>query len=364
MKMKIAVLSGDGIGPEVMKEAVKVLKRVGEVFSHDFELAEALAGGAAYDEYKNHLPEETLKVCSDCEAILFGSVGGPLKQIMEPKWKDCEKNSIIGLRKYFGLNVNLRPSKVYSALKEMSVLAPHIIEKGVDILCIRELLGDVYLGEHKTEGVVGKRVATDLMIYDEETIENVVRPAFEAAMKRNKKLTSVDKANILDCSRLWREVVDRISREYPDVKLEHLFIDNASMQVIRRPFDFDVIVTSNLFGDILSDEISIFGGSLGMLPSASLNPEGFGLYEPAGGSAPDIAGKGIANPIAQILCVALMLKHSFNLNAEHDAIENALKKALEDGYRTIDIAGGGPFTDTVRMGDEIAKNIMKNDQNF
>ncbi len=355
--MKIAVLSGDGIGPEVMEEATKVLSRVGEVYGHDFAFQEALIGGAAYDRYGEHFPKSTKEICENCDAILFGSVGGPVSEQRNEKWKNCEREALLGLRKYFDFSINLRPVKVYESLKSDCVLRSDIVEKGIDILCVRELSQDVYFGDHQIFGNSPCRTAKDLMIYDEPTIENIAHAAFRAAEKRRKKVTSVDKANVLDCSKLWREVVERVAKEYPEVSFEHMLVDNCSMQVLRRPFDFDVLLMPNMFGDIISDEVSVFAGSLGMLPSASLNSRGFGMYEPSGGSAPDIAGLEIANPIGMILSAALMLKYSFGLGKEHDAVVKAVSQALEEGYRTKDIAGPHTFVSTTVMGDSICKFI-------
>lgn len=339
MKKKIAVLAGDGIGPEVMEQAVRVLHKVETVFEHEFSYTEALIGGAAWDVYKNHFPAETQKICAESDAILFGSVGGPVNVQLEPKWKDAEKNAILGIRKHFAFGTNVRPVKTYACLGNRSVIKDEVIAKGIDLLCIRELSGDLYFGEHKTTVQNGMKVATDMMIYDEETIRRIAHFAFQAAQKRSKKVHSVDKANVLDCSRLWREVVSAVAKEYLDCTLTHILVDNCAMQLMLKPGDFDVLLMPNMFGDILSDQASVFAGSLGMMPSASLNAKGFGLYEPAGGSAPDISGQNIANPIAQILSAALMLNYSFGLQKEHDAIFNAVAKALEAGFRTKDIAG-------------------------
>ncbi len=357
MKKIIAVLSGDGIGPEVMTEALKVLKVIEEKFNHQFIFNEALVGGAAYDEHQNHLPEETLKICEEADAILFGSVGGPVDQLLNPKWKNCEINSLLGIRKHFGFNINLRPVKVYESLADQCVLRKDIVEKGIDILCVRELGGGIYFGKHETFEFDSMRTARDEMLYNEGEIKRIAHAAFKAAQARGHKVTSVDKANVLDCSKLWREVMIEVSKEYPNCELEHVLIDNMTMQVLRRPSDFDVVVTANMFGDIISDEISVFAGSLGMLPSASLNDKGFGLYEPSGGSAPDIAGHAIANPIAQILSAAMMLKYSFELHEEHDLIVSAVEKALADGYRTGDIAGKGTSVATEIMGEAIIKYL-------
>jgi len=358
MKKKIAILSGDGIGPEVMNEAIKVLDGITDIYGYEFEYVEALVGGAAYDKYKNHLPDETIKICEDSDAILFASVGGPVDKQLEKKWENCEKNSLLGIRKYFNLNVNLRPCKVYKELEDFCPLKIEIVRKGIDILTVRELTGGIYFGEHKTEGGNGERLASDVMEYKEEMIERIAQLAFQFAMKRNKKLSSVDKANVLDCSKLWRSVVDRVAKEYPECEYEHILIDNCAMQLIKRPYDFDVLLAPNMFGDIISDEISVFAGSLGMLPSASLNAEGFGMYEPAGGSAQDIAGKGIANPIAQILSAAMMLKYSFDMNEEHDVIVNAVEQVLSEGIRTWDITDSGGVS-TSEMGDAIVDALRQ-----
>ncbi len=353
MTKNIAVLSGDGIGPEIMKEAIKVLNAV-----EKFNFTEALIGGAAYDKFQNHFPKETADLCEKSDAILFGSVGGPIEEQDSPKWKNCERNSILALRKHFNFNINLRPTKVYPQLKHACFLRPDIVDRGIDILCVRELSGDVYFGEHKIEVLNGQRVATDIMTYDEKTIETVAHTAFKAAQTRRKKLHSVDKANVLDVSRLWRDVVTAVSKKYPDIAFENILVDNCSMQLIKRPYDFDVLLMPNLFGDILSDEASVFAGSLGMLSSASLNSKSFGLYEPSAGSAPDIAGKGIANPIGQILSAAMMLKYSFQMHREHDRIVSAVEKTLSQGYRTSDIATESetPIS-TQEMGNQITKNL-------
>ena len=354
MQAKICIIKGDGIGPEVTAEAVKVLDEVAGKYDHQFEYVEALAGGVAWDEHQNHLPEETLQAAARCEAILFGSIGGPVEHQDEPKWKDCEKNSLLGLRKHFDLFANLRPSIVFAPLKNISTLKPETVGGGFDVLIVRELTGGIYFGEHKTEG----EQATDVMNYSESEVERIARIAFEAAMKRGKRLTSVDKANVLDCSILWRKVVDRVAKDYPEVELEHMYVDNAAMQLVKDPKHFDVIVTGNMFGDILSDLSSTFAGSLGLLPSASLNAKNFGMYEPSGGSAPDIAGQGVANPIAQILSAAMMLKHSFGLVEESAAVEKAVSQTLEQKIRTGDIYEEGcEKVSTQVMGDKICGNI-------
>jgi 3-isopropylmalate dehydrogenase len=343
MDKTIAIIPGDGIGPEIMAEAIKVLKEIESVFGHRFIYHYAVIGGAAWEAHGTHFPQETANICQNADAVLFGSVGGTVGSQGDPKWKDCEKNSILAIRSQMGLSCNVRPVQG--------------IGNKVDVFCVRELSEDVYFGSHETSGSVGERVARDVMIYNESTIRQIAHQAFQFAMSRNKKVTSVDKANVLDCSRLWREVVDEVSKQYPECKVEHILVDNCAMQLAKNPRNFDVLLMPNLFGDILSDLASIWGGSLGMLPSASFNKEGKGLYEPAGGSAPDIARKGIANPIGQILSAALMLKYSFGMEAEHDAIVDAVQKAIAAGYRTKDIAVSNKYCTTAGMGDAIAKII-------
>ncbi len=343
MDKTIAIIPGDGIGPEIMAEAIKVLKEIEAAFGHRFIYRHGVIGGAAWDLHGIHFPQETADLCQNADAILFGSVGGPVGKDSAPKWKDCEKNSILRLRKQMGLSCNLRPVQGMG--------------NGVDLLCVRELSEDIYFGSHETTGKVGDRIAKDVMFYSEKTIRQIARQAFQFACQRGKKVTSVDKANVLDCSKLWREVVDEVSKEYPACKVQHLLVDNAAMQIAKNPLEFDVLLMPNLFGDILSDLASVWGGSLGMLPSASLNGEGLGLYEPAGGSAPDIAGMGIANPIGQILSAAMMLKYSFGMDAEHDAIVEAVEKAIAKGHRTKDIAHSKKVSTTAAMGDAIAENI-------
>jgi 3-isopropylmalate dehydrogenase len=347
MNKKIAVLSGDGIGPEIMDEAIKVLKTIENVFGHSFIYEYAPIGGQAWDAFGTHFPEKTAQICKDADAILFGSVGGAIDQQHLPKWRNCERNTILAIRKALGLTSNLRPVQGFGAFNE------------IDLMCVRELSEDVYFGPHETTCIEGERVARDVMIYHESTIRAIAHQAFQIAMSRQKKITSVDKANVLDCSKLWREVVTEVSKEYPECTLEHMLVDNCAMQLMKNPTSFDVLLMPNLFGDILSDLASVSGGSLGMLPSASLNRQGIGLYEPAGGSAPDIAGKRIANPIGQILSAALMLKHSFGMDEEHDAIVEAVKRAVQEEYRTPDIAGKGQCCSTAEMGDAIVNFINK-----
>ncbi len=358
MEKTIAVLPGDGIGPEVMNQAVRVLEAIGKKFEHNFKLQLGLVGGAAYEQFESHFPDQTWAMCENADAILFGSVGGPVSELHLPKWKGCETNSILAMRKAFHFNSNFRPVRIFPELKALSPLRPDIVEKGVDLLFIRELVGDIYFGEHKTEIRDGKRVATDVAEYTEDQIIAVARTAFEAARKRRKKVTSVDKANVLDISKLWRVVVREVAADYDDVELTEMLVDNCAMQLVLNPSQFDVVLTSNMFGDILSDAGAVLPGSLGLLASASLNAEGFGLYEPPGGSAQDIAGKGIANPIAQILSTAMMLKFSFAMNKESDAIENAVRAALASGLRTGDIALEGEKTvSTSQMTDAIIEAI-------
>jgi 3-isopropylmalate dehydrogenase len=329
---KIAVLAGDGIGPEVMVQALKVLDVVSAKFNFSMQSTEALIGGAAIDATGVALPEETLALCKNSDAILFGSVGGP-KWTSLPPAQQPERASLLPLRKTFDLFCNLRPGQIYPAFAELSPLHPKISSQGMDILCVRELTGGIYFGEKgRTEDA-----AFDTQKYSVSEIERISRVAFEAATKRRNKVTSIDKANVLATSVLWREVVERVAKDYPQVQLEHMYIDNAAMQLIRAPQHFDVLLCDNLFGDILSDEIAAIAGSLGLLPSASLNGSNFGLYEPAGGTAPDIAGKGIANPIAQILSAALMLRYSFAEEAAARAIEQAVASTLEQGIVTRDI---------------------------
>lgn len=358
MHKKIAVLSGDGIGPEIMAEAIKVLKKIESKYGHSFELIEALIGGAAFDKYGTHFPQETIEICKNCDSILFGSVGGPVDKQLEPKWMNCERNALLGIRKEFNFFANFRPAKIYPELSSICPLKKEIVEKGIDLMIVRELIGGIYFGEHKTYEENGIRKAHDIMAYDENQIRMIVTEGFKAAMKRRKKLMSVDKANVLDSSRLWRKVTEEVAQDYPEVTLEHMFVDNCAMQLIKNPSSFDVIVTENTFGDILSDEAAVLPGSLGLTPSASINKEGFALFEPSGGSAPDIAGRNIANPIAQILSAAMMMKYAFGLIEEGNAIENAVEKAIKDGFRTMDIwSEGMTKVGTKEMGDKIAENI-------
>lgn len=337
MKKTIAVIAGDGIGPEIVGEAVKVLKAVAAKFGHDFTFNEKLVGGAAYDAYGDCLPEDTLNACTSADAILLGAVGGP-KWDSLPGPKRPEKRALLTLRKELGLFANLRPAKVWEPLKASSPLKPSIVGEGLDLLVVRELTGGVYFGEH-TRAEDGLS-ALDKMPYSVAEIDRIARVAFESARKRRNHVTCVDKANVLETSRLWREVVQRIhDADYADVELDFMYVDNAAMQLVRAPSRFDVILTENMFGDILSDEASQITGSIGMLPSASLRGDGFGMYEPIHGSAPDIAGKGIANPLATILSAAMLLRHTFGLSAEAETIEKAVGEVLEAGVRTADLGG-------------------------
>jgi len=334
---KIAVLPGDGIGPEVMKEALKVLDTIAKKEDISFSYTQAHVGGAAIDNHGEALPQSTIDTCRAAEAILFGSVGGPKWESLPPE-KQPERGALLPLRKMFNLYANLRPAIVFKELRDASPLKPSIIGDGFDIMIIRELTGGIYFGQPKgREGDKG----FDTLVYTKPEIERITRVAFETARKRNKKVTSIDKANVLATMVLWREVVIEIAKEYPDVALNHMYVDNAAMQLVRNPRQFDVMLCDNMFGDILSDEASMITGSLGMLPSASLSEGTFGLYEPSGGSAPDIAGKGIANPIAQILSAAMMLKYSFGLDSAYDRIYGAIENVLAEGYRTIDIMSEG-----------------------
>ncbi len=351
---KIAVLAGDGIGPEVMKEAIKVLDKISTLYDIKFKYTSGDVGGAAIDNHGEALPQSTIDTCRASDAILFGSVGGPKWEKLPPE-KQPERGALLPLRKLFNLYANLRPAIIFRELKDASPLKSEIIGDGFDILIIRELTGGIYFGQPK--GREGNK-AFDTLVYTIPEIERITRVAFESARKRNKKVTSVDKANVLTTMVMWREVVINIAKEYPDVELNHIYVDNAAMQLVKNPKQFDVLLCDNMFGDILSDEASMITGSMGMLPSASLSEGTFGLYEPAGGSAPDIAGKGIANPIAQILSAAMMLKFSFGLNEAYDRIFKAIEKVLADGNRTIDImTPGKKQIGTVEMGNLIVSAL-------
>ncbi|MFZ5774843.1 MAG: 3-isopropylmalate dehydrogenase [Thermodesulfobacteriota bacterium] len=351
---KIAVLAGDGIGPEVMREAIKVLDAAQRKFGFSLSYDHADVGGCAIDNHGEALPPATLALCEASDAILFGSVGGPKWESLPPA-QQPERAALLPLRKHFELFCNFRPAKVFKSLAAASPLRADIVGDGFDILCVRELTGDIYFGQPKgREGAGRDEKAYDTMVYHRWEIERIARRAFEAARLRRKIVTSVDKANVLTTMVLWREVVIEISKEYPDVTLNHIYVDNATMQLVRNPHQFDVMLCGNMFGDIISDECAMITGSMGLLASASLNEKGFGLYEPAGGSAPDIAGKGIANPIAQILSAAMMLRFSLGQGEAADAIEKAVATVLSQGVHTPDIAiDKNKAVGTTAMGDAI-----------
>ncbi|MDU8924653.1 3-isopropylmalate dehydrogenase [Pasteurellaceae bacterium LIM206] len=353
----VAVLAGDGIGPEVMTEAIKVLEKVQTKFNFKLNFNHFDVGGAAIDKHGHPLPPATLAGCDAADAILFGSVGGLKWTNLAPDLQP-ERGSLLPLRKHFKLFCNLRPATLYKGLEHFCPLRSDIAAKGFDIVVVRELTGGIYFGRPKgREGEGPQTKAFDTEVYYKYEIERIAKAAFEAAMLRKKKVTSVDKANVLASSILWRETVAEVAKNYPEVSLENMYIDNTTMQLIKAPESFDVLLCSNIFGDIISDECAMITGSMGMLPSASLNEQSFGLYEPAGGSAPDIADKGIANPIAQILSAAMMLRYSFNLEDAAQAIENAVQTVLAAGHRTSDLADQSAPVSTKEMGDLIAAAI-------
>jgi len=353
---KIGVLPGDGIGVEIVPEAVKVLKAVGQKYGHGFEFKEGKIGGAAIDAVGTPLPEETLKLCHNSDAILLGAIGGP-KWDSLPVHLRPEAGALLPLRKALGLYANLRPATLYDALLDASTLKREVIE-GTDIMVIRELTGGLYFGEKRREKTAAGQLAVDTLVYSTEEIERIARLGFEIAMKRKKVLHSIDKANVLESSRLWRETVTALAEEYPQVELIHMYVDNCAMQLVRWPRQFDVIVTENMFGDILTDQASMLTGSIGMLPSASLGGN-VGLFEPSHGSAPDIAGQQKANPLATILSAAMMLRYAFSLNEEAKVIEDAVVEVLNAGYRTPDIMeDGGRLVNTVEMGDRVVAQII------
>ena len=353
----ITVLKGDGIGPDIVAEAMNVLEAVGKKYNHKFNFNEKLVGGAALDACGVPLPDDTLEACKNCDSILLGAVGGP-------KWDNLPSNmrpeagALLRLRKELGLYANLRPAIIHKALSSASPIKPEIIGDSLDILVVRELTGGIYFGERgHREGKYGEE-AYDVEAYSEFEVKRIAKTAFEAAMKRNKRVTSIDKSNVLESSKLWRKAVIEVAKDYPEVELDHMYVDNAAMQLVRNPKHFDVIVTSNIFGDIISDESSQITGSIGMLPSASLSDGAFGMYEPIHGSAPDIAEMDIANPIATILSAGMMLRYSFGLNAEADAIEAAVTEVLDAGYRTPDIYSEGTTkVGTKEMGRIISEKI-------
>lgn len=358
MNYKIALVPGDGIGPDVMAEAVRVLDKIGEKYGHQFQYTTVLAGGAAIDAVGECLPQDTVDVCKNSDAVLLGAVGGW-------KWDTLPgdqrpERALLGLRKELGLFANLRPALLFEELAEACPLKPEIIEGGLDLVVVRELTGGIYFGEKGFKDTELGRAAYDVEQYSEEEVRRIAVVAFDMAMKRGRKLTSVDKANVLESSRLWRRVVTEVSGDYPEVELNHMYIDNAAMQLVRNPKQFDVIVTSNIFGDILSDEASMITGSIGMLPSASLAKGNFGMYEPVHGSAPDIAGQNKANPMAAILSAAMMLRYTFGLSREADDVEAAVKSVLAAGFRTSDIMSPGKEPlGTKEAGDQIVAAIEK-----
>ena len=360
MKFDISVLPGDGIGPEVMTQALKVLQVVGEKFGHSFHLHDGLIGGVAIDTLGTALSDETLKMCKQCDAVLLGAVGG--SKWDDPQAKIHPEDGLLALRKGLKLFANLRPVKIFPMLVNSTNLKPEVV-KGVDLVVVRELTGGLYFGQPKKQWRTAKgRQAVDTLAYSEAEIERILRVGFELARSRRKKLTSVDKANVLQSSRLWRQIAIEISADYPDIEVQHMLVDACAMRFIQRPAEFDVLVTENMFGDILTDEASMLAGSMGMLPSASLAgiPKGktFGMYEPIHGSAPSRAGQDIANPIATILSVAMMLRYSFAMETEAQAIENAVLATLEQGYRTYDIMSEGKTkVGTKEMGDLIAQKV-------
>ena len=356
MEKTIAVIRGDGIGPEIVEQAIAVLDTAAKKFGHSFCYTEAPMGGCAIDEFGVPLPESSRQICLASDSVLLGAVGGPKWDAQPPE--NRPEKGLLKLRGAMNLYSNIRPAHMFQELASACPLRADIAAKGVDFVVVRELIGGVYFGEHTLYEKNGEPAAQDIMPYTEHEIRRIAHVAFQTARKRRKIVTSVDKANVLATSRLWRKTVSAVAEEYPDVELRHMYVDNASMQMIRDPSQFDVIVTENLFGDILSDEASQITGSIGMLPSASLAEGNFGMYEPVHGSAPDIAGQDKANPMATILSAAMMLRYTFGLGAEADAIENAVKSVLDQGYRTPDLyAGQGTQVGTAQMGDLIAAAI-------
>ncbi|TVR71808.1 MAG: 3-isopropylmalate dehydrogenase [Spirochaetaceae bacterium] len=369
MNKGIALLAGDGIGPEVMEQALRVLAVVEKRYGITLEKRSAPVGGAAIDSHGRALPEETVETCRRSDAVLFGSVGGPKWESLPPE-EQPERGALLPLRKIFGLFANLRPAIVFPQLVHASPLRPDLLEQGLDVLVVRELTGGIYFGTPKGRDDAALNAAGepdprayDTLVYHRSEIERIARVAFEAALLRNRRVTSIDKANVLASMVFWRQVVTSVGAEYPGVELTHMYVDNAAMQLVRNPAQFDVILAGNMFGDILSDEASMLTGSLGMLPSASLAEGSFGLYEPSGGSAPDIAGQGVANPIAQILSAAMMLKYSFGLTQAYEGIFSAVGAVLDEGYRTRDIADGVTAGEAVigteEMGRRIAEHLAR-----
>ncbi len=354
MNKNIAVIRGDGIGPEIVNQAIKVLDKVAELYGHTFTYTDVDMGGCAIDKYGEPLPEAELKKCLESDSVLLGAVGGD-------KWNDVPgdkrpEKGLLKLRAGMGVYSNNRPAKIWPQLSSASPLKKSIVDAGIDFIIVRELIGGIYFGEHKTEG----NVATDVLKYSEAEVERIGRIGFETARKRNKKLCSVEKSNVLDSSRLWKKVMHRLAEEYPDVELSDMLVDNCAMQIVKNPAQFDVVVTENMFGDILSDEASMITGSIGMIPSSSLGGSSCGLYEPIHGSAPDIAGKDVANPIGTILSAAMMLRFSFDMPDEATSIENAVSEYLDKGYRTADIMSeGGNLVGCSKCGELICENLRK-----
>ena len=360
MNGNITLIAGDGIGPEIVAEAVKVLNKVAEKYGHTFSYKEILMGGCSIDAHGVPLTDEALEIAKSGDAVLLGAVGG---DVGNSRWYDVAPNlrpeaGLLKIRKELGLFANVRPAYLYKELAEACPLKESISSQGIDMVIMRELTGGLYFGDRKTEVVDGLRTATDSLVYDEEEIRRIAIKGFDIARKRRKVVTSVDKANVLDSSRLWRAVVEEVAKDYPDVELRHMLVDNAAMQLVRDPAQFDVMLTENMFGDILSDEASMVTGSIGMLSSASLRADKFGLYEPSHGSAPDIAGQNKANPLATILSAALMLRYTFDLEEEAKAIEDAVEAVLKEGFRTGDIYKEGmTLCRTTEMGDKVAERI-------
>ena len=360
MNFNVAVIPGDGIGPEIVNEALKVLNAISRKYNHTFHYREILMGGASIDAYGVPLTDEAIQVAQNSDAVLLGSIGGdtntsPWYQL-EPALRP--EAGLLKIRKELNLFANLRPAYLYDELKGACPLKEEITEGGFDMMIMRELTGGLYFGARETKEVNGQMVAHDNLIYSENEIRRIAIRGFDIAMKRRKKVTSVDKANVLDTSRLWRKVVNEVAKDYPSVEVEHMLVDNCAMQLVKNPRQFDVILTENMFGDILSDEASMVTGSIGMLSSASLRDDKLGMYEPSHGSAPDIAGKNIANPIATILSAAMMLRYSFDMDQEAEAIERAIEKVLKDGYRTIDIMSDGQTkVSCSQMGDLIVERL-------
>ena len=360
MKPTRALIKGDGIGPEIVKEAKKVLEKIADIYKHEFIFTDIDMGGCSIDKYGVPLTDEAIDIAKNSDAVLLGAVGG---NVGNSRWYDVAPNlrpeaGLLKIRKELGLFANLRPAVLYKELSEACPLKNEIKKDGFDMVIVRELTGGLYFGDRYTKETDGVRTAVDTLVYNENEIRRVARVAFDIASKRRKKVISVDKANVLDSSRLWRDVVEEVAKEYKDIAIEHMLVDNAAMQLVMNPGQFDVVLTENMFGDILSDEASMITGSIGMLPSASLNESKLGLYEPSHGSAPDIAGKNIANPIATILSASMLLRYSLGLDKEADIIDKAVEKVLKDGFRTVDIyTEGMKKLSTPQMGDKIVEYI-------